>query len=74
MFTIYMNRVTSNQHITVHDEHCSNVRKHGGVPRTYPPSGWYCEFFENARQAHWVANFMTKLTGWPIIKCPVCET
>ena len=73
MFVVYMNRVSPHEHITVHDDQCRYVRQHGGVSDRYPPTGWYCEFFAETRQAHYVANFMADRTGWPRQLCPSCE-
>ena len=71
MYVIYMNRV--NPHITVHYQDCSRVGQQGGVSDTYPPTGWYCHGFDEARHARWVARFMADRTGWPIWGCSTCE-
>ena len=52
-YTVYKNR--ANRYAAVHRQTCSRLKVHGGVSRTTPPTGEYCEGIETAEAARQLA-------------------
>ena len=65
-YVVYKNRV--HKYAAVHKESCSRLKVHGGVSRTTPPTGKYCEGIETAEAARRVADD----TGWEVRICSYC--
>ena len=65
-YTVYKNRV--HKCAAVHKETCSRLKVHGGVSRTTPPTGEYCEGLETVDAAQREAA----CTGWEVRICSYC--
>lgn len=66
-YTVYKNR--ANRYAAVHKETCSRLKVHGGVSRTTPPTGEYCEGIETVEAARHIAAD----TGWDVRICSYCS-
>ena len=67
-YVIYQNQ--PHRRFVIHAVDCSNVGKHGGVSRSYPPNSWYIGPFDTVRQAQWKVD--ADRDGWTQGSCSRC--
>ena len=70
-YAVYKNRV--HKYAAVHKETCSNVKVHGGVSSTTPPTGEWVDDIDTAELARREAEREAKSKGWEVKMCSNCN-